>query len=93
LQGLKARDEIQVQWFDSRKHEFRERIYTVDDILIVTPEEVSALTPPSGDSLTLITCYPFGRSPRSPQRFVVLASPAGPSRLPKTSYLANRSQL
>jgi len=93
LQGLEAKDEIQVQWFDSRKHALRERIYTVDDILIVSPEEVSALTPPSGDSLTLITCYPFGRSPRSPQRFVVLASPAGPSRLPETSRLANRSQL
>jgi sortase A len=93
LEGLEARDEIQVQWFDSRKHELRERIYTVDDILIVPPEEVPSLTPPSGDALTLITCYPFGRSPRSPQRFVVLASPAGPSRLPETSRLANRSQL
>lgn len=93
LEGLEARDEIRVQWFDSRKHELRERTYTVDDILIVTPEEVSTLTPPSGDALTLITCYPFGRSPRSPQRFVVLASPAGPSRSPETSRLANRSQL
>lgn len=79
LEDLEARDEIQLQWFDRRGHELRERIYTVDDILIVTPEEVPSLTPSSGDSLTLITCYPFGHSPRSPQRFVVLASPAGPS--------------
>lgn len=92
LEDLEARDEIQVQWFDARKHELRERTYTVDDILIVTPEEVPSLTPPSGDALTLITCYPFGHRPRSPQRFVVLASPAGPSRLPETSRLANRSQ-
>lgn len=93
LEDLGARDEIQVQWFDSRRHELRERAYTVDDILIVAPEDVPSLTPPSGDALTLITCYPFGRSLRSPQRFVVLASPAGPSRLPETSRLANRSQL
>lgn len=93
LEGLEARDEIQVQWFDARKHELRERTYTVNDIVIVAPEEVPLLTAPSGDALTLITCYPFGRSPRSPQRFVVLASPAGPSRLPETSRLANRAQL
>lgn len=93
LEDLEAGDEIQVQWFDSRKHELRERTYTVDDILIVTPEEVSSLTPPSADALTLITCYPFGHSPRSPQRLVVLASPAHPSRLPETSRLANRAQL
>ena len=91
LEDLEARDEIQVQWFDAHKHELRERTYTVDDILIVTPEEVPSLTPPSGDALTLITCYPFGHSQRSPQRFVVLAAPAGPSRLPETSRLENRS--
>jgi sortase A len=93
LEHLEARDEIQVQWFDARKHELRERTYTVDDILIVTPEEVPSLTPPSGDALTLITCYPFGYRARSPQRFVVLASPTGRSHLPETSRVANRAQL
>lgn len=93
LEALEARDEIQVQWFDARKHELRERTYTVDDILIVTPEEVPSLMSPSEDALTLITCYPFGHSLRSPQRFVVLASPAGPSRLADTSYHAKRAQL
>lgn len=93
LENLDARDEIQVQWFDARKRELRERTYTVDDIRIVTPEEVTSLVPASDDSLTLITCYPFGHSPRSPQRFVVLASPAGPSRLAETSRVVNRAQL
>lgn len=93
LEDLEARDEIQVQWFDAHKHALRERTYTVDDILIVTPEEVPSLTAPSGDALTLVTCYPFGRSPRSPQRFVVLASPVGPSHLPETSRVASRAQL
>lgn len=90
LEDLEARDEIQIQWFDPRKHGLRERIYTVDDILVVTPEDVPSLTAPSGDALTLITCYPFGRGPRSPQRFVVLASPAGPSPSRKPVAIVER---
>lgn len=82
LEALQTGDEIQVQWFDARKRELRERTYTVDDIRIVAPEEVTSLASTSDDVLTLITCYPFGHSLRSPQRFVVLASPTGPSRLP-----------
>ncbi|HKD50592.1 MAG TPA: class GN sortase [Candidatus Acidoferrum sp.] len=93
LENLDARDEIQVQWFDARKRELRERTYTVDDIRIVTPEEVTSLVPASDDSLTLITCYPFGHHPRSPQRFVVIASPAGPSRLAEPSRIAKGAQL
>lgn len=92
LESVETGDQIQVQWFDPHKHELRERTYTVDELRIVAPEEVPLLTLPSGDALTLITCYPFGRSPRSPQRFVVLASPAGPSRLAETSRLAKRAQ-
>ena len=93
LEDLGARDEIQVQWFDTRRRKLRERTYIVDDIRIVAPEEVTLLTPASADTLTLITCYPFGHSPRSPQRFVVLASPAGPSRLAESSRLTGRAQL
>jgi sortase A len=93
LEGLEARDEIQVQWFDPRRGKLRERTYMVDDIRIVRPEEVTLLTPPSSDALTLITCYPFGHSPRSPERFVVLASPAGPSRLAENSLPRGRAQL
>lgn len=80
LEAVEVGDQIQVQWFDSRKHELRERAYTVDEIRIVEPQEVTSLSPASDDALTLITCYPFGHSPRAPQRFVVLASPAGASR-------------
>lgn len=93
LESVEPGDQIQVQWFDARKRELRERTYTVDDIRIVTPEEVTLLRPASTDALTLITCYPFGHSPRSPQRFVVLASPAGPSGLTESSHLAKRAQL
>jgi sortase A len=93
LEALEVGDEIQVQWFDMRKHELHDRTYTVDDIRIVAPEEVTLLAPTSEDALTLITCYPFGRSPRSPQRFVVLASPAGPSHMTDTSHIARHAQL
>ena len=71
---------MELQWFDARRGRLLERIYTVNAIRVVLPEDVSLLAPTSDDALTLITCYPFGRSPRSPQRFVVRASPAGPSR-------------
>jgi sortase A len=62
-----------------------ERTYTVTAIRVVLPQEVSLPAPTSDDALTLITCYPFGRSPHSPQRFVVRASPAGPSRSAQNS--------
>ena len=90
LEDLEARDEIQVQWFDAHKRKLRERTYTVDDIRIVSPEEVTSLSPSSDEALTLITCYPFGHSPRSPQRFVVLASPVGPGHLVEASFSSRR---
>ncbi len=80
LEAVQEGDTIEVQWFDARKHELRLRIYIVDEIHIVAPEDVTLLAPASQDALTLVTCFPFGHSPRSPQRFVVLASPSGPSR-------------
>jgi len=92
LEALQIGDEIRVQWFDARKHELRERTYTVNDIRIVAPEEVTSLTPTSEDALTLITCYPFGHSPRSPQRFLVFASPAEPGRSIETPRVAERAQ-
>jgi hypothetical protein len=58
-----------------------ERGYAVDFIQIVEPQDVTLLAPTSQDALTLVTCYPFGSSPRSPLRYVVRASPLGPSRL------------
>ena len=93
LEALEVGDQIEIQWFDTRKHALRERTYAVDVIHIVAPEDVSLLVSPSEDALTLITCYPFGRSPRSPERFVVLASPAGPSRLTEASHVVRGGQL
>ena len=79
LEGLELGDTIQVEWYDARSRRLRERTYTVDALRVVTPEDRSLLAPTSDDVLTLITCYPFGRSPRSPERYIVRASPVGPS--------------
>jgi len=80
LQGVALGDTIELEWYDSRRAGLRTRTYIVDDIRVVAPEAVGQLAPTSDDALTLVTCYPFGRSPRSPQRYIVRALPVGPSR-------------
>lgn len=48
--------------------------YVVDDIQIVTPDNVDVLRPRSTPSLTLVTCYPFYFVGSAPKRYVVTAS-------------------
>jgi sortase A len=48
--------------------------YTVDEIQIVSPDDVSVLQPRAVSSLTLVTCYPFYYVGSAPQRYVVTAS-------------------
>lgn len=74
LEGIAQDDTIQLEWFDSHR-ELHQRTYTVSEIRVADPKDVTLLAPTSEDALTLITCYPFGRSPNSPQRFIVRASP------------------
>ena len=81
LEAIAPGDNIQVEWADARRGGLREQSYTVSMIRIVDPQDTTLLAPTEEDALTLVTCYPFGRSPRSPQRFVVRASPLGTSRL------------
>jgi sortase A len=76
LERISQRDTIEIEWFDAHHRELRRRTYTVDLIRVVDPHDTTLLTPTSDDELTLVTCYPFGSSPRSPQRYVVRASPA-----------------
>lgn len=76
LQGIKPGDAIQIDWFDARG-ELHQRQYAVNVIRVVEPNNTALLAPTPDDALTLITCYPFGRSPRSPQRFIVRAVPEG----------------
>ncbi len=53
------------------------RSYRVEAARIVEPHDVVHLGPTRDEVLTLVTCYPFGVSPRSPQRYVVRAVRAG----------------
>jgi sortase A len=52
----------------------RKDIYTVDQIVLVRPNDVSVLQPRSNRSLTLVTCYPFYFIGSAPQRYIVQAS-------------------
>ncbi len=74
LEGIQQGDTIHIDWFGAHGG-LRHREYTVNLIRVVDPQDVSLLMPTADDELTLITCYPFGRSPRSPQRFIVRAEP------------------
>lgn len=50
--------------------------YVVDQIVLVSPDDVSVLQPRSRPSLTLVTCYPFYFVGSAPQRYIVQASAA-----------------
>ena len=80
LEAVRQGDTIQMEWYDARRHALRHRNYTVENIRVVEPHDLALLEPTADDALTLLTCYPFGSSPRSPLRYVVRAVPAGPSQ-------------
>ncbi|HLK05024.1 MAG TPA: class GN sortase [Candidatus Acidoferrum sp.] len=75
LEKLQAGDRISVEWYDETKRELKKREYTVEEIRIVEPADTELLGPTTEDALTLITCYPFGKSPKSPLRYIVRAAP------------------
>ena len=49
-------------------------IYSVEDIMIVSPSDVSVLSPRPKTSVTLVTCYPFYFVGDAPKRYIVHAS-------------------
>jgi sortase A len=89
LAAIAPGDAIHLEWFDRRSGAIHERTYTVTLIRIAEPQDVDLLAPTSEDALTLITCYPFGRGPRSPQRYIVRASPV--SEPPGAAQSGSRS--
>ena len=50
--------------------------YLVDEIQIVSPDDVSVLEPRAKPSLTLVTCYPFYFVGSAPSRYIVHATAA-----------------
>jgi len=47
--------------------------YTINQIVIVDPSDVTVLAPRAHPSLTLVTCYPFYFVGSAPQRYIVQA--------------------
>jgi sortase A len=52
----------------------RKFVYTVDNIAVVDPGDVTVLHARPQPSLTLVTCYPFYLVGNAPQRYIVQAS-------------------
>ncbi len=50
--------------------------WIVDEIRIISPEEVEVLQPTEAPTLTLVTCYPFYFIGSAPERYIVRAIPA-----------------
>ena len=75
LKDIKVGDSIRLEWLNNDR-KLRARSYVVAEIRIVAPTDTALLQPTAEDALTLITCYPFGSRPTSPQRFIVRATPA-----------------
>jgi sortase A len=51
-----------------------EATYVVDQITVVTPQDVSVLQPKPVSSITLVTCFPFYFVGSAPERYIVSAS-------------------
>jgi sortase A len=74
LKDIQPGDVIEVQREDATDH------YIVRGMKIVSPSDTSVLNPTAGNTLTLVTCYPFYFVGSAPQRYIVQASlmPAEP---------------
>jgi len=68
LARIRLRDEIRLTVEHGRSF-----LYRVESTSVVDPSDMSVLAPGKEDSLTLITCYPFGYIGPAPKRFVVRA--------------------
>jgi sortase A len=73
LRNIRADDVIEVQ---TTAGTYR---YLVKSTRIVTPRDVSVLQASGGETLTLVTCYPFYYVGSAPKRFIVHATQVGAS--------------
>jgi sortase A len=76
LKDLRAQDEIQFSTFEG---DFK---YRVESLIVVAPDNVSALAPSSENVLTMVTCYPFFYVGAAPKRFIVRARQVSPKAAP-----------
>lgn len=68
LKDVTKGDEIKLSLPDG------EATYVVDQITVVTPQDVSVLQPKPVPSITLVTCFPFYFVGSAPERYIVSAS-------------------
>jgi sortase A len=71
LRNIRADDTIELQ---TTAGTYR---YLVKSTRIVTPRDVSVLEASGGETLTLVTCYPFYYVGSAPKRFIVHATQVG----------------
>jgi sortase A len=67
LSGVKMNDRVTLTTPHGEFH------YTVANLQVVEPNDLSVLTQAGHSSLTLVTCYPFAYVGRAPKRFIVRA--------------------
>lgn len=81
LRNIRANDTIELE---TTAGTYR---YAVSSTRIVTPRDVSVLRASGGETLTLVTCYPFYYVGSAPKRFIVHATQIGasPQRRPLPS--------
>jgi len=68
LRNIHEDDTIEIETTSGAYH------YVVKSTKIVTPRDVSVLAASGGQSLTLVTCYPFYYVGSAPKRFIVHAA-------------------
>lgn len=66
--------------------------YLVDEIQIVSPDDVSVLEPRARSSLTLVTCYPFYFVGSAPRRYIVHAMAAYTNQLKSSEQPAVKAR-
>jgi sortase A len=85
LESVALGDRVWIEWRDRASGWRMRREYQVSLIRVVEPDDPSLLAPTDADVVTLVTCYPFGPSPHSPQRYVVRAGAVGEAAYPGES--------
>jgi sortase A len=77
LRNIRADDTIELQTTEGTYR------YVVKSTRIVTPRDVSVLKASGGETLTLVTCYPFYYVGSAPKRFIVHATQVQASQRPQ----------
>jgi sortase A len=73
LREVRLGDALELRWRDRRSGRETGAEYRVVQAAVVDPADLRFLAPTGEDVLTLVTCYPFGSAPTSPQRYVLRA--------------------